>query len=162
MSNVTHVVGVDPGLVHTGCVRLVFEPDTHLVLVETEVVLGPDAVRVRDWARPKAKTSPTIYIEDYRTRHHYAPDPEMVKAVAEMKKVTAGVLLANTGVKKVVRQELMELLGVWRFSQTTHHQDLRAAARIALFGMLKHDTTNRLIADVVRDHLDGRTWQVLV
>jgi hypothetical protein len=60
----------------------------------------------------------------------------------------------------VVRRQLMELVGVWSFTTSTHHQDLRSAARIALLGMLKHAVTNELLADIVADHLKGTTWQV--
>ena len=42
----------------------------------------------------------------------------------------------------------------------THHQDLRSAARIALLGMLRDEQMNRLLADVVRDHLAGETWTI--
>jgi len=85
---------------------------------------------------------------------------QMVTAVQRMRKEVAGVLLLNTGVKKVVRRQLMELVGVWSFPTVTHHQDLRSAARIGLLGMLKHAVMNQLLADVVADHLKGMTWQV--
>jgi hypothetical protein len=84
----------------------------------------------------------------------------MLAAVADMRRETRGTVLNNTGVKKVVRQPLMELLGVWKFSTTTHHQDLRSAARIALLGMLKHQELNRLLTEVVKDNLEGRGWRV--
>jgi hypothetical protein len=64
------------------------------------------------------------------------------------------------GVKKVVKSPLMELLGVWDFRLKTHHQDLRSAARIALLGMLKDDHLNKLLTDVVADHLRGENWNV--
>jgi hypothetical protein len=69
-------------------------------------------------------------------------------------------VVLNTGVKKIVKRPLMELLGVWSFATGTHHQDLRSAARIALYGMLKHEPLNRLLSDVVRDHLRGEDWDV--
>jgi hypothetical protein len=141
---------------------MVFVPLACTILVEHKVIVGPDAVAVRDWARGPQPygVPPLIYIEDYKPRHHYTPDLEMVKAVSMMRKEAAGSLLLNTGVKKVVRRQLMELVGVWSFPTVTHHQDLRSAARIALLGMLKHAVMNELLADVVRDHLNGRTWQV--
>jgi hypothetical protein len=141
---------------------MVFVPAARTILVEHEAVVGPDALAVRDWARGAQPygVPPTIYIEDYKPRHHYAPDMQMVTAVQRMRKETAGILLANTGVKKVVRRQLMELVGVWSFTTSTHHQDLRSAARIALLGMLKHAVTNELLADIVADHLKGTTWQV--
>ena len=84
----------------------------------------------------------------------------MVTAVSEMRKATGGKVLLNEGVKKVIRPELMKLLHVWLFSTKTHHQDLRAAARIGLFGMVKDEHLNRVLADIVRDHLDGCDWKV--
>jgi hypothetical protein len=39
MADITHVVGVDPGLVHTGCVRMVFVPLARTILVEHQVAL---------------------------------------------------------------------------------------------------------------------------
>lgn len=168
---IAHVVGIDPGLVHTGVVRLVFKPDEHAVEIEAEPVAGPNAQAVREWVdegqlrlfdgRRVVGTQPRTFIEAYRPRSHYDTDARMGKAVHELKaRLPWAQVLNNTGVKQVVSQELMQLLGVWRFAAVTHHQDLRSAARIALLGMLKDDELNRLVADVVRDHLDGRSWNV--
>ena len=159
MADITHIVGVDPGLVHTGCVRLLFRPHLRQVWVGTLVVAKVDGPVIRDWAQQR-KPSPTIYIEGFRARHNYSTNTEMIQAVAEVRACTKGTVLSNIGVKQVVRRDLMDLLGVWRFATTTHHQDLRSAAMIALFGMLKQDETNRLLADVVADHLAGATWSV--
>ena len=81
-------------------------------------------------------------------------------AVQEYRGLKGSTVLPNMGVKKVVRRPLMELLGAWKFSTVTHHQDLRSAARIALLGMLKDPHMNRLLFDVVLDHIEGRTWRV--
>jgi hypothetical protein len=54
----------------------------------------------------------------------------------------------------------MELLGVWKFHTVTNHQDLRSAARIALYGMVKSETLNKVLYSVVDDHLVGRAWRV--
>jgi hypothetical protein len=151
------VVGVDPGLVHTGVVSLLFKPDAKEILVSDRVVLGPNAADVKA-AVPLCGPAPHIFIEGYRPRSHYDSDQRMVSAVSEIRAATKGTVLQNTGVKKVVKQPLMELLGCWKFSTVTHHQDLRSAARIALLGMLKDDLLNSLLTDVVRSHLAGRTW----
>jgi UDP-glucose 6-dehydrogenase len=84
----------------------------------------------------------------------------MAKAVSDMRAASKGKVLDNTGVKTLIRRRLMELLGVWRFATPTNHDDLRSAARIALLGMLKDEQHNKLLADVVRDHLAGETWEV--
>ena len=165
---VTHVGGVDPGLVHTGAVELTFAPDERVVRVRHEAVVGPDAQAVNDFfsapeldSRFWTEGPPRIFIEKYQPRSHFSTDAAMAKALIEMKQALPNAtVLLNTGVKKVVKKPLMHLLGVWQFSTVTNHQDLRSAARIALLGMLKTEELNRLLSDLVRDHLQGRTWDV--
>ena len=157
--SVTHVVGVDPGLVHTGVVEMVFRSGLKTVEVRHMAVPGPDAREVCRFAY--GEPLPHIFIEKYQPRSHLNTDAAMNKAVLEMKQALPGAqVLLNTGVKKVVRQPLMELLGVWKFSTRTHHQDLRSAARIAILGMMKDEQMNRLLADVVRDAVEGVAWDV--
>lgn len=158
--SVTHVVGVDPGLVHTGVVRMIFDPAQHKVEVHHKAVLGADVTGVRRTVLALGVT-PHIFIEKYQPRSHLNTDAEMGKLLIELKQALPNAhILLNTGVKKVVKKPLMELLGVWKFSTATHHQDLRSAARIALLGMLKDEQMNRLLADVVLAHLKGRPWDV--
>lgn len=156
---VTHVVGVDPGLVHTGVVGLVFNPHTQVLLVQHEVILGPDAAAAAQWQRSHAHSA-RVFIEGYKPRSHYDSDKRMVEAVAEFKRELNGTVLLNHGVKKVVKQPLMELLGCWKFGTVTHHQDLRSAARIAVLGMLKDELLNKAVTRFLVDHLDGRPWRV--
>lgn len=161
MTSVTHVVGVDPGLVHTGVVRMSFVPTDKKIIVGHKVVLGPAAAAVRVWAVPLGKWPDALFIEAYRPRSNLNSDERMVRAVGELKaRMPSAVVLNNTGVKQVVKKSLMELLGVWSFSTKTHHQDLRSAARIALLGMLKDEDMNRLLSDIVAAHLKGDDWHV--
>lgn len=158
--NATVVEGVDPGLVHTGVVLFQFFSDSREVLVDSKVVDGPDAGAVRQFSGMYVPTA--VFIEGYRPRSHFGTDERMVKAVAEMhREIPGSTVLNNTGVKKVVKPPLMRALKCWDFSQTTHHQDLRSAARIALLGMMRDEDLNWLLSDVVRDYLDGRSWNVL-
>lgn len=165
--SVTHIVGVDPGLVHTGVVSMVFDTTHQEVQVDHEVVLGPDAKAVTFWAMGQRTKKvrpywvrPTIFIEGYRARSAFDSDKRMIEAVSNMRAASKGKVLDNTGVKKIVRRSLMELLGVWNFSTPTNHQDLRSAARIALLGMLKDEETNRLLSDIVLANLEGEPWEV--
>lgn len=161
--SVTHVVGVDPGLVHTGAVRMVFDAAKKRVKVEHFAAPGKDAAIVRQWATSASEPLPWphVFIEKYQPRSHLNTDAEMTKLLVELKqRLPSSQVLLNTGVKKVVKKPLMELLDVWKFSTVTHHQDLRSAARIAVLGMLKNNTHNALLTRVVRDHLAGRTWGV--
>jgi hypothetical protein len=59
-----------------------------------------------------------------------------------------------------VTRELLELLEAWHFSTTTHHQDLRSAARIAVLGMLLDPALNNVLYLFTTDTIDGRTWNV--
>jgi hypothetical protein len=153
-----HVVGVDPGLVHTGVVSMKFYRDSKLISVGHVAIDGPDPVATLAWVNdPHA----VMFIEGYRPRSHFSTDAQMMTAVADFKRETHATVLLNTGVKKVVKRPLMELLHVWKFTTVTHHQDLRSAARIALLGMLKVDRMNRLLTDVVSDHLEGNPWNVV-
>jgi len=152
----TTVVGIDPGLVHTGVVRMSFDRPHKFVNISYEVFNGPDVPAVKAWVGP----ADAVFIEGYRARSNFSTDQRMVSAVSEFRKGLGGTVLQNMGVKKVVKSPLMELLGVWKFDLVTHHQDLRSAARIALLGMLKNDHFNKLITDIVADHLAGEAWNV--
>ena len=158
------MVGVDPGLVHTGIVMLDFNVKDRELTVKHKVVAGLDSVTARQdiaiMASNKLFTTLVIYIEKYTPRSGFGVDERMVQANADFKRDLGGWLLRNTGVKKVVTQELMELCHCWKFPSKTHHQDLRSAARIALLGMMLDDTLNQVLYTFATDNVDGRTWNV--
>lgn len=176
MLSTTHGVGVDPGLVHTGIVRLAFLPAAHEIHVSHTAVNGQDtngdplppekiAQHANDWILNSVTAvnlpDPLIYIEGYRPRSHFSTDSRMAALCRDLKVTLDAPLLLNTGVKAVVKRPLMELLGVWSFTTITHHQDLRSAARILLLGMLKRVDTNALLTEVVRSHLRGEDWAII-
>lgn len=154
------IVGIDPGLVHTGVVLMVFDAHQRVIEVSHEAVVGPDVTRAQQFLGGLRATAP-VFIEGYRQRSNFGTNDKMIEAVANFRKgFTNAKVINNTGVKKVVRRSLMELLGVWNFSTPTHHQDLRSAARIGIYGALKSEALNRLIFDIVNDHINGSTWTV--
>lgn len=155
------IVGIDPGIVHTGMVLISMDPGQHIIEVSHEVIAGVDTTRAQQFLGGYRPTAP-VFIEGYRQRSNYGTNDRMIQAVAAYRQAfPRSKVIQNTGVKQVVRRPLMELLGVWKFSTPTHHQDLRSAARIAIYGALKQDTYNELIYTIVRDHLDGHTWSVI-
>lgn len=158
MTTPVRIIGIDPGLVHTGVVAITFYPDSKEVRVEHEVHDGPTAqlqVGMADDVR--------VFIEAYRPRSNFGTDDRMVRAVSDLhNQIKGSKVLQNTGVKKVVRRPLMEALECWTFSTPTHHQDLRSAARIGLLGMMKDEQLNTLLADFVRDLVSGSPWRVVV
>lgn len=159
------VIGVDPGVVHTGVVMLDFDLEKRELVVAHRVVDGTDAAAtaeaVRDMTGIRGRfVAIDIFIEEYRPRSGFGVDQQMMVANAEFRTALQGKLLRNMGVKKVVTRELLEMLNVWSFSTTTHHQDLRSAARIAVLGMLLDPALNNVLYLFITDTLDGRIWNV--
>jgi hypothetical protein len=158
------VIGIDPGLVHTGIVMLDFNTDDRRLIVGHRAVDGLDSVAsraaVEDLAGHKPYPTLDIFIEWYRPRSGYAVDEAMVQANSDFRRDLAGQLLRNNGVKQVVSPELMKLAGVWSFGSRTHHQDLRSAARIALLGMMLEPALNQVLYTFTTDNIDGRKWDV--
>jgi hypothetical protein len=72
----------------------------------------------------------------------------MVTLEQELKRaLPKAKLIDNTGMKSVISPAMMKRIGVWSFGQSTHHQDLRSAGRIGLYGAVKEDDLNRVIYD---------------
>ncbi len=156
------IIGIDPGLVHSGVVVMRLLGHVRTIEVQHTAIVGPNAREAELWLRKtlvNQQPQPT-YIESYRPRGNtYNTDTKMGDAVRAFKQALPHAkVIDNTGVKKVVTQELMDLLGVWKFNTPTNHQDLRSAARIGIYGALKDH--NERIYNVVNDHHNGRTWNV--
>lgn len=161
MTSITHVVGIDPGLVHTGVVGMSFDPDHRQMTMRFLLLDGADTDKAADWIQDNYHW-PFIFIEKYIPRLKMGTDKSMVAAEAAFKQaLPAAKLVNNTGSKAVVTTALMRLLNVWTFPVTTHHQDLRAAARIALYGMVKRPELNELLANIVSAHLYDNPWEML-
>lgn len=157
-------IGIDPGLVHTGVVSLKFSARDRAMYRGFEIVNGLDLAKIRQVTDYMAADvdkydKPRIFIEGYRPRSHYDTDNRMVVGVSEIRKATDGKVLNNTGIKKVVRPELLALLGLEKFP-TTHHQDLESAARIMALGMIKEPVLNGMLCDIVEAYLKGQAWHV--
>lgn len=164
--SVTQIVGVDPGIVHTGVVRMTFFPDIKEIAVAHAAIEGKTTDEHVDaakrWIGGRTHAGAQGWIEDYRPRSAFSTDKRMGESVALLRRALPGFkVLDNSGIKKRVKPATMELLGVWDFSTPTHHQDLRSAARIAILGMLKDPALNRLLGDVVLDHLNGKDWAIV-
>lgn len=157
--SIAHIVGVDPGLVHTGVVGMLFQPQLEELEVWHTVIDGPDAAAVAA-AVPTGK--PDIYVEAYRTRHNLNSDSRMMQAEVDLRReLNNARFLPNMGVKRVITADLLRLLEVWKFPTSTHHHDLRAAARIGLLGMVKRGETNVVLASMVRASIDGKPWRIV-
>jgi len=143
------VCGIDPGVIHTGCVEILFNPETSNISVSSEVVEGIDVEKIKTFTQDADR----VFVEAYKPRSNFAVDTYMQESIGELKKaLPSATFLNNMGVKKIVTVPLMQLLEVYNFDTPTHHQDLRSAARILLFGMIKDPDLNKLLTDIVRNH----------
>lgn len=160
-----HVVGIDPGLRDTGVVLLSFDTNVRTVTGSAFAVDGQvlkaDVSIIRRWLDSLDVKQPHVFIEKYVPRPGMSTSPDML-ALENLIRVSLkdAQLVRNTGVKQVVTPAVLQLLNVWRFTFTTNHDDLRAAARIAVYGMMKDPTRqlNTLLADVIMAELDGNPW----
>lgn len=161
--NVTHFAGLDPGIVHTGAVKLLFDSVAREIKVYHRAFAGCPANDIFEWVYdPPENPFPQVFIEKYRPKQSFKENEKMLEAMGDLRKCfKLAKVLDNGGVKKVVPKRLLELVGCWDFATPTHHQDLRSAARILLLGMMKDDESNQLLAWVVLDHLTGKTWTVV-
>ena len=109
-----------------------------------------------------AEKADRVFIEGYRSRSNFAHDSKMITAVHTLKRlIPKSTALDNMGVKKIITPDLMKVLGVWTFTLQTNHQDLRSAARIALFGMVKENEYNTLLAKIITDTVQGFPWAII-
>ena len=101
-----------------------------------------------------------VFIEEYKPRSHFSQDNEMISGVSRLNKaISKAKVISNTGVKQVVRRKVMEYLDMWYWPQVTHHQDLRSAAYILLYGMYKEPEFNLHIYNILADEFAGQPWQ---
>jgi hypothetical protein len=165
---VTTIVGIDPGLVHNGVVAVEFYPGLKQIEVKHAAIAGNQepadiSLAILQWVADEVGWPEVdqTYVESYRERGQaYATSPKMRAILAELRRdLPEAKILDNTGIKKVVRPKLLDLLGLRSFP-TTHHQDLQSAARILVLGMLKDEELNALLADVVLAYISGTPWQV--
>ena len=166
------IIGIDPGIVHTGIVAYAICTHGNVRItmiyrvIDTEDAAKDERHRIisdgvsqfledmlpilvsRDYA--VQETPMLIFIEDYRSRaSSNKPDAQMREIVSALRRLLPlANVVDNTGSKKVARPELMRSLGLNTF-RATHHQDLQAASRIMIYGALKQEHLNALLAELL-------------
>lgn len=152
------VFGIDPGIVHTGLVELNWDFHNQELRVNARSVDGITEqsvnelhmhIQLRMWLKSN------IIVEEYRPRSHFSTDTKMVEGQAMLKlHLPSAKIINNSGVKSIVTKELLQLLDLYDWP-TTHHNDLRSAARIALLAMLRDERANNQLAKFVEAALDN-------
>lgn len=158
------LVGVDPGIVHTGVVALTLQPVERRVTVDSRIIYGADINSLVISVRAIAPVWSRMYVEGYRDRGTVNQMNNKMRVFEQeiRREWRKAQILENMGVKKIVTTPMMKAFGVWKMPHT-NHRDLQAAARIALFGAIKQKDQpelNRIIYEYLTDYRGGRPWQL--
>lgn len=103
----------------------------------------------KDWFEQTGKTikSDVVVIEKFEARDNdHSKDNTVLQTIACIQEwFPKSVLQRNAGYQSDIPNALLKKLGLWKFDKS-HHQDVRAAARLGLFYAMRND-----IQEVVDD-----------
>jgi hypothetical protein len=88
-----------------------------------------------------------VIIEEYKVRDtDKSKDNSVLDTIAYIQLCyQEAILQNNAGYKSDIPDDLLKILGLWKFDKS-HHQDVRAAARLGLFWAMRND-----IEEVIQD-----------
>ena len=164
-----YILGVDPGIVDTGVVWVSLDEEEKKlgsgakvwrnVTTQVKNIITVDESFLEEF-RVFVGASRPVFIEGYRNRgRNPKQDQAMTTLVQAIHRTVPGsVIVDNTGVKNVVTEATLALLGLATWSVPTNHSDLKSAARIALKGAYQDPELNRLVASAVLAALEGEPW----
>ncbi|CFC56890.1 phage protein [Streptococcus pneumoniae] len=88
-----------------------------------------------------------VIVEEFKARDNdKSKDNSVAETIAYIQLCYPGAILQfNAGYKSDIPNDLLKILDLWKFEKS-HHQDIRAAARLGLFWAMRND-----IEEVVHD-----------
>lgn len=96
----------------------------------------------KEWFKTVGSSLKTdiVVVEQFEARDNdKAKDNSVIETIDFIKTCYPYLILQrNAGYKSDVPDELLKALGLWKFEKS-HHQDVRAAARLALFYAMRSD-----------------------
>ena len=154
IGKVEYYWGIDPGLQDTGLVELTIPHDTAEPITSKDFVVK--GINVQEIAQRVGAWD--AFVEDYRVRSGFSTNSAMMKGIGELKQVLPRLtIVPNQDSKFVVSNEMLKLLGLYNSPVKSNHQDIRAAKRIALFGLIRENSEmNTLIARHILARLKER------
>lgn len=156
MFNSTAIIGVDPGLRTTGLVKLVPPHQISDTLEITSLAIDHPkeasniyrVTKIVEGIYTLLRTDPdaVIVVEDFRLRPGVKTSSSMIEIITLIRSMCRAegynlYLLNNMGSKKVIPEATLRLLELSSWKTPTHHDDLKAAARIALFNIVKQKSS---------------------
>jgi hypothetical protein len=88
-----------------------------------------------------------VVVEEYKVRDNdKSKDNSVLETIAYIQLCYPNLILQNNaGYKSDIPNDLLKILDLWKFEKS-HHQDVRAAARLGLFWAMRND-----VEEVVQD-----------
>lgn len=112
-------------------------------------VVGYSVKDIRSWYENEGRfiKPDIVVIEKYEARDNdLAKDNSVLETIALFQILFPDAILQrNAGYQSDIPNPLLKKLGLWKFDNS-HHQDVRAAARLGLFWAMRND-----IEEVVQD-----------
>lgn len=112
-------------------------------------VVGYSVKDIRNWYETEGRfiKPDVVVIEKYEARDNdLAKDNSVLETIALFQVLFPDAILQrNAGYQSDIPNPLLKKLGLWKFNKS-HHQDVRAAARLGLFWAMRND-----IEEVVQD-----------
>lgn len=114
----------------------------------------------KEWFEEVGKTieSDVVVIEKFEARDNdRSKDNTVLQTIACIQTYYPDAILQrNAGYQSDIPNELLKKLGLWKFEKS-HHQDVRAAARLGLFWAMRNDIQEVIedIGKVVNEHRDN-------
>jgi hypothetical protein len=112
-------------------------------------VVGYCVKDIRNWYETEGRfiKRDVVVIEKYEARDNdIAKDNSVLETIALFQVLFPDAILQrNAGYQSDIPNALLKKLGLWKFDKS-HHQDVRAAARLGLFWAMRND-----IEEVVHD-----------
>lgn len=81
-----------------------------------------------------------VVVEEYKARDNdKSKDNSVLETIAYIQLCYPNLILQNNaGYKSDIPNDLLKILDLWKFEKS-HHQDIRAAARLGLFWAMRND-----------------------
>lgn len=99
-----------------------------------------------------------VVVEEYKTRDNdKSKDNSVLETIAYIQLCYPNLILQNNaGYKSDIPDDSLKILGLWKFEKS-HHQDIRAAARLGLFWAMRNDVEEVIqdIGKVVSEYHDN-------
>ena len=99
-----------------------------------------------------------VVVEQFEARDNdKAKDNSVTETIDFIKMCYPDLILQrNAGYKSDVPDELLKALGLWKFGKS-HHQDVRAAARLALFYAMRSDIEDFIngVGELLNETIQG-------